>query len=214
MSANIIPIFNMDGSEAGNFEVDANCFELTKGTQAVHDDVVAFMAGQRAGTASTKTRTEVSGGGAKPFRQKGTGRARAGSSRSPIWRGGGISFGPKPRDFSKRINKKVRKLALKRAFSERVSEGAVMLLDELTLEQPKTQAMVALLKTINAGDDVLVVAGDLSGNVLLAARNLPGIEIMEPRAINAYWMLLFKKVVFTRTGMDVFLARFAKEEQA
>jgi len=210
-----IAILKTDGSQAGTVELDADCIELTRGTQAVHDDVVAFLAKIRAGSASTKTRGKVSGGGAKPWRQKGTGRARAGSNRSPIWRGGGIIFGPSPRSHAKQINKKVRMLALKRAFSERLKDEAVLVVDELTLAEAKTRQMTALLKSLGAGDDVLIIADDPSADVLLAARNLPGVEIMRPQAVNTYWMLLFKKILFTQDALRKFTARFkaaGKEE--
>ncbi|MCF7854893.1 MAG: 50S ribosomal protein L4 [Candidatus Pacebacteria bacterium] len=196
-------------------EMQSAWIELEKGTQAVHDEVVAFLAMRRAGTASTKTRSEVRGGGAKPYRQKGTGRARAGSIRSPLWSGGGVIFGPKPRSYAKKVNKKVRQLALKRAFSERVAEGAVMVVDEITVAQPKTKAVRELLQSLKAGTDVLVIPAEVSETLLLASRNMPSVEVMEPTAVNTYWMLLFKKVVFTRAGLEAFVKRFApKEEQA
>ena len=132
-------VLNMQAAGAGEYTLEDNLLELEKGTQAVHDTVIAFLAGERAGTASTKTRSEVRGGGAKPYRQKGTGRARAGTKSSPIWTGGGVTFGPKPRDYDKKINKKVKKLALKRAFSELVKAEAVTVLDELALPDHKTK---------------------------------------------------------------------------
>jgi large subunit ribosomal protein L4 len=204
-----IPVLKIDGSDAGSLPVDPAWIELERGTQAVHDDVVAFLAKMRSGSAATKTRGKVSGGGAKPWRQKGTGRARAGSNRSPVWRGGGIVFGPTPRSYAKQINRKVRQLALKRAFSERMNEGAVIVLDQLALDEPKTRKMAALLAAVGAGDDVLIVASEPDANVLLAARNLPGVEIMKPGVVNTYWMLLFKKILFTQEAMKSFTARFA-----
>jgi large subunit ribosomal protein L4 len=202
-----LPILTMDGSQAGTFDLDPACIELTRGTQAVHDDVVAFLAGARAGTACTKTRAEVRGGGAKPWRQKGTGRARAGSNRSPLWRGGGIVFGPKPRSFAKRINRKVRVLALRRAFSERLAENAVILVDDITLAEPRTREITALLKAVEAGEDALIVVADVAPALALASRNLPGVEVMKAASVNTYWMLLFRKVVFTRAGLEAFVAR-------
>jgi large subunit ribosomal protein L4 len=207
-----LTVYKSDGSEAGKFDIDPGCIELTKGTQAIHDDVVAFLAGLRAGTAATKTRSEVRGGGAKPYRQKGTGRARAGSIRSPLWRGGGIIFGPKPRSYAKGINRKVRSLALKRAFSERLAEEKVIVVDEVDFDSPKTKNMTALLKTLNAGDDVLVIVDEPGSNVLLASRNLPGVEVMKAASVNTYWMLLFGKIMFTKAGLEAFVARFAQKE--
>ena len=134
-----LDILNCQGARVGEYVLPDEIIELEKGEQAVHDVIVAFMAGQRAGTASTKTRGLVSGGGAKPFRQKGLGRARAGSSRSPVWVGGGTIFGPQPRDFSKKVNKKVAKLALRRAFSERVVDGSVIVIDNFDLDRKSTR---------------------------------------------------------------------------
>jgi large subunit ribosomal protein L4 len=208
-----VPVLKSDGNQAGSVELNPAWIELKKGTQAVHDAVVAFLAAQRAGTASTKTRAEVRGTGAKPYRQKGTGRARAGSYQSPIWRGGGIVFGPKPRSYVKNVNKKVRALALKRAFSERLAEDAVIVVDDIALSEPKTKQMLAFLAAVKAGDDALVIDGDPASNLLLASRNLPGVEVMKAASVNPYWILLFKKVVFTRAGLDAFVARFSRQEE-
>ncbi len=209
---NTVPILKIDGSRAGELELKPDWIELEKGDQAVKDSVVAFLAGLRAGTGCAKTRTEVAGGGAKPFRQKGTGRARAGSSRSPIWRGGGIAFPPKPRDFSKKVNRKVQRLAMRRAFSERLAEGNVLVVDELALEAAKTKAMLAALAAIGAGDDVLVVVDEIAPDLALAARNLPGVEVMKVGAVNPYWLLLFKKVVITRAALELLGTRIGAEE--
>lgn len=177
-----LSVLTTDGTEAGSFELDPGCIELEKGDQAVHDDVVSFLARMRAGTASTKTRGEVRGGGAKPWRQKGTGRARAGSIRSPIWRGGGTTFGPRPRSYTKHVNKKVRQLALKRAFSERLKDGDVIAVAAIDLADARTKSMISFLKTIKAGDDALVIVHSVANDVLLASRNLPGVEIMKAEA--------------------------------
>ena len=143
MSAKI-DILDTNGNVTGSYELKDEYIELEKGAQAVHDVVTAYLAGIRAGTASTKTRSEVSGGGAKPFKQKGTGRARAGSNRSPIWRHGGIIFGPKPRSFAKKVNKKVKKLALKRSFSERVKENSVFIVEKFEFRTPRPRAQLPL----------------------------------------------------------------------
>jgi len=202
------------GVEVGTVDVDDGWLERTKGTQAVHDAVVAFLAKLRAGTASTKTRGKVRGGGAKPYRQKGTGRARAGSSRSPIWRGGGVIFGPSPRSFAKNINAKVRRLALRRAFTERLDEGAVILVDGIKLTAPKTREMVAFLESVGAGDDALVLVPEIPTDVQLAARNLPGVEVMPVGAVNAYWMLLFDKIVITQAALEQLGSCLGAQEKA
>lgn len=205
---NKITIFKTDGSEAGSIDVNDAWIELDKGTQAVHDTVVAFLAKHRSGTASAKTRSEIRGSGAKPYRQKGTGRARAGSRKSPIWRGGGITFGPKPRSYAKKVNSKVQKLALKRAFSERLSDGDVIVVDSIDISAPKTKEIKQFLAKIHAGEDVLIVVDQLSDNLMLGSRNLPDAEAMTVGGLNPYWTLLFKKIVITKPAFDILVERF------
>ena len=204
------------GNETGeSYEIQDNWLERAKGEQAVKDSVVAFMAGLRAGTASTKTRGMVSGGGAKPFRQKGTGRARQGSSRAPQYRGGGIVFGPQPRDYAKKVNRKVEKLALRRAFTDRLEENEVILVDRLAdfcdaqTKEPKTKLMLQFLNAIEAGDNVLILDADIDSSVELACRNLPGVFSMNASSVNTYLMMYFKKVVITKAGLDALGARLA-----
>ncbi len=209
---NKLTILNSDGAESGEIQLNQSWIELDKGEQAVHDSVVAFLAKHRAGTASTKTRGKIRGSGAKPYRQKGTGRARAGTKKSPIWRGGGIVFGPAPRSYAKKINSKVRLLALKRAFSERLSDGDVIVVDEVAVTASKTKLVKAFLAQVNAGEDVLLVTNKVDDNLELAARNLPDVEIMGTGALNPYWLLLFKKIVMTRDAFDTLVARFEKKE--
>src|SRR5437763_7449342 len=145
------------GKSAGELEVKFPLVEGGRGTQAVHDAVVAYQAAQRMGTASTKTMGEVAGSGKKPWRQKGTGRARAGSFASPLWRGGGVVFGPKPRDFSKRISRKTRQLALRKALTERLNAGDVLVLEELKLESPKTKGFVDVISKLGIAGTALIV---------------------------------------------------------
>ncbi|OGV49013.1 MAG: 50S ribosomal protein L4 [Lentisphaerae bacterium GWF2_52_8] len=202
-------ILNNKGAAAGEFTVEDAFIELEKGTQAVHDTVIAIMAGERAGTASTKTRAEVRGGGRKPFRQKGMGRARAGSIRSPIWRGGGITFGPQPRGFDKKINKKVRKLALKRAFSERLEEGSVTLLDELKLADHKTKGITSLIKSLKIGPGVLLVVKDYDENLLRATGNIADLMLIKADCVNVYQLLRFPNIVITKEALDELLQRIA-----
>lgn len=151
-----VPIVDSAGKEVGVADFDAAWLEREKGDQAVHDTVVAFLAGLRAGTACTKNRAKIRGTGAKPWRQKGTGRARAGTVKSPIWRGGGVVFGPTPRSYAKRVNRKVQSLALRRTFTERVDAGDVIVVEELVVAEPKTKCFVEFLNSIGAGDDALV----------------------------------------------------------
>lgn len=209
-----VKVMNTSGAEVGALELKECWLEREKGVQAVHDAVVAFLAAQRAGSASTKTRGEVNGTGAKPYRQKGTGRARAGSYQSPVWRGGGIVFGPRPRSYAKSINKKVLDLALRRAFTERLDAGEVIVVDTFAVAAPKTKEVVALLNGLQAGDDVLVLVNELSPNLEMAARNLPGVEVMKVSSVNTYFMLLFKKVVITKDALEALGGRIAGKEVA
>ncbi len=197
-----LSIKTLAGGDAGTCEVNEAWLEREKGEQAVHDAVVSYLANQRAGTASTKTRGKVRGGGAKPYRQKGTGHARAGSTRSPIWRGGGTTFGPQPRSFSKKVNKRVKKLALRRAFTERIEAGDVLVIDQLDVTEPKTKAIVAALKGVEAGENVLIIDQELTENVRLAVRNLPKCEAVVAANVNVYQMLLHRKVVITSSGLE------------
>src|SRR4051812_4243639 len=151
-----IPVKNLDGKEKGAYEVKFPLVEDGRGTQAVHDVVVAYQANQRSGTASTKTMGEVSGTGKKPWRQKGTGRARAGSFASPLWRGGGVVFGPKPRDFGKKVTRKTKQLALRRVLTDRLNAGEILVVDDLKLDSPKTKGFVQVLQNLElAGKSAL-----------------------------------------------------------
>lgn len=207
--ATTLPVKTMTGATGATVDIQESWLERIKGEQAVKDSVVAFLARMRSGTAATKTRGLVSGGGSKPWRQKGTGRARAGSSRSPVWRGGGTVFGPQPRSYEKKVNMKVEKLALRRAFTDRLDEGEVILVDELSFATPKTKEMTKFLAAVGAGDNVLVIVDDYSENVELAVRNLPKVLLVPASAVNTYWMLLFKKVVITNAGLEALGQRLA-----
>lgn len=207
--ATTLPVKTMTGAAGATVDIQESWLERIKGEQAVKDSVVAFLARMRSGTAATKTRGLVAGGGSKPWRQKGTGRARAGSSRSPVWRGGGTVFGPQPRSYEKKVNMKVEKLALRRAFTDRIDEGEVILVDELSFATPKTKEMTKFLAAVGAGDNVLVIVDDYSENVELAVRNLPKVLLVPASAVNTYWMLLFKKVVITNAGLEALGQRLA-----
>jgi len=203
-----LKIFNIEGAPVGEFLIQDQWVELEKGEQAVQDVVVAYRAGLRAGTASTKTRAMVRGGGAKPWRQKGTGRARAGSSRSPIFVGGGVAWGPHPRTYFKKVNKKVRKLALKRAFSEKLNEDAVNLLDALNFADCKTKNFVNMLGKLNLNDrKVLVAVKDFSENALNASANLPSVQLVKVDSMNVYQMLLCDTILFTEDAIKEFIGK-------
>ena len=167
----------------------------------LHQAVVAFRARQRQGTQSTKGRSEVSGGGRKPWRQKGTGLARAGSIRSPLWRGGGIVFGPKPRDFSLDLPKAVRRKALVSALSAKVKDGDLLVVEGFGLEAPKTRAMLDLLARLDVNDTALLVTPETDRTVMLSARNLPGVDTERAADLNAYTVLAHGKLVLTREAV-------------
>ena len=207
---NTLDILDCTGARVGEYTIPEGVIEMEKGTQAVHDAVVAYLAGTRAGTACTKTRGLVRGGGAKPWRQKGRGGARAGSSRSPVWVGGGTIFGPQPRSFAKKMNKKVLVLALKRALSERIAEGDVIVLDKFALPDHKTRSAVAVLKNINVADEtVLLSVPEYEEAAVCATGNLPNLVLRRSATVNVYEMLRFKKLVFTKDALDAFIGRLA-----
>ncbi len=193
---------DLNGQPAGELEVSFPLVEEGKGTQAVHETVVAYLAGRRRGTACTKTKGEVAGTGKKPWRQKGTGRARAGSFQSPLWRGGGVVFGPKPRDYRKKVNHKVRRLALRTALSARLRAGDVLVLNELTLPTPKTRDFVKVLRQLGLTDQTVLICAGVDRNLQLALRNVPGVDFFTGANLNTYHVLRYDKLVFTRTAFE------------
>ena len=197
-----LTIKDTKGKDQGELEVKFPLVEDGKGTQAVHDAVVAYAAAQRMGTACTKNVGEVAGTNKKPWRQKGTGRARAGSFASPLWRGGGVVFGPKPRDFGKKVSKSTRQLALRKALSERLKAGDVLVLGELTLNSPKTKEFLGVLRALQLEGTTLIVAAGNDRNLLLASRNVPDVEVTTGGALNTYQVLRYDKLVFTRPAFD------------
>src|SRR5215469_8027116 len=172
-----ISIKDTKGKNQGELEVKFALVEDGKGTQAVHDTVVAYRAAQRMGTACTKNVGEVAGTNKKPWRQKGTGRARAGSFQSPLWVGGGVVFGPKPRDFAKKVNSKTKQLALRKALSERLKAGDVVVVDNLKLTSPKTKEFVGVISALELKGTTLVVSAAADKNLALASRNLPDVAL-------------------------------------
>lgn len=202
-----ISVKDSQGNVQGEIEVPFVVVEDGKGTQAVHDTVVAFRAAQRMGTACTKTMGEVAGTGKKPWRQKGTGRARSGSFQSPLWRGGGVVFGPKPRDFGVKTSKKTRQLALRKALSERLRAGHVLVLDAVKLEAPKTKAFVALLGALGLKGTTLIVDAQVDRNLALSARNIPNLELATGADLNTYQVLRPDHVVITKGALEVLGSR-------
>jgi large subunit ribosomal protein L4 len=206
-----ISIKNLEGKYQGELEVKFALIENGKGTQAVHDAVTAYRAAQRSGTACTKTAGEVTGTNRKPWRQKGTGRARAGSFQSPLWVGGGVVFGPKPRDFSKKVSKKTKSLALRKALSARLQAGDVVIVEDLNLTSPKTKAFDALISALDLTGTTLVVSNGDNKNLALAARNIPTIQLATSDSLNTYDVLRQDKLLFTKSAFEKVEARLTKE---
>ena len=190
--------------------VDQAQLTLDKGAQAVKDAVTAIRNALRAGTASTKGKGEVSGSNKKPWKQKGTGNARAGFRQSPVWRGGGVAHGPKPRCFEQKVNKKVMKLAFARALSDKIAAGDVIVVDEFSFEAPKTKLMAALLKTLGVDRTACIVQKDVDDTVVLVTSNLPRIDYSTAQALDVYTVLANRKLVCDKAGFDALLERIAK----
>ena len=207
-----IKVKNGSGGDAGEYEVKFDLIEDGRGTQAVHDAVVAYTSAQRSGTACTKTVAEVSGSGRKPWRQKGTGRARAGHVRSPIWRGGGVVFGPKPRSYAKTLSKKTKRLALRKAMSERVKAGEVVLIEELRFESPSTKACLALCGAMGLEGTVLFVADAVIDHFVLSARNIPYVDATLANTLTTYEVLKYDHLVFTKSAFEQLEKRLGAEE--
>jgi len=204
-----LAVKDIKGQSQGELEVKFALIENGKGTQAVHDAVVAYLANQRMGTACTKNVGEVAGTNKKPWRQKGTGRARAGSFQSPLWRGGGVVFGPKPRDFGRKISKTTKQLALRKALSERLKSGDVVVVDDFKLDSPKTKEFVGVLKALQLEGTALVVASGQDKNPTLASRNVPAVELATGDSLNTYQVLRFGKLLFTRSAFEQVEQRLA-----
>jgi large subunit ribosomal protein L4 len=204
-----LSVIDGSGSPAGDFEVDDAWLEREKGEQAVHDVVVAYRAAGRAGTACTKTRGQVTASTAKPWRQKGTGRARAGRSSSPIWRGGGVVFGPVSRSYAKTVNRKVKHLALRRVLAGRIDEEAVIVVEDAPIDEPRTKKVLAWLRGIGAGEHALVIVDDENYNLFMGGRNLPAVLIVRPGAVTAYDLLHYDRVVISKDAFTTLGARIS-----
>ncbi len=196
-----VTVLNMNGEEVGTMKLADDIFNVEVNEHAMHMSVVQYLANQRQGTKSAKTRAQVRGGGRKPWRQKGTGRARQGSIRSPQWRGGGVVFAPKPRDFSFKINKKIKRLALKSALSVKVNENKLLVLEKLELAEIKTKQMKQVLTNIKT-DNALIVIDNNDKNVILSARNLPSIKTASANTINVYDILKYDNLVVTKDAVN------------
>ena len=202
-----LAVKDIKGKSQGELEVKFALVEGGRGTQAVHDVVVAHNANQRMGTACTKTMGDVNGTGKKPWRQKGTGRARAGSFASPLWAGGGVVFGPKPRDFRKKVSWNTRQLALRKAMTERLNAGDVLVVDDIKLDAPKTKNFLEVLKNLDLKGTALFVLPAADKNLTLSSRNVQSVEVATADMLNTYQVLRSDKLVFTRGAFDKLEAR-------
>ncbi|MBL4903274.1 MAG: 50S ribosomal protein L4 [Desulfocapsa sp.] len=196
-----VDIVNTSNEKVGEIELNADVFDLKVKEHLLHDVVRMQRAAKRAGNACTKTRVEVRGGGAKPWRQKGTGRARAGTRNSPIWRGGGVTFGPKPRDYSFKLNRKVKKQALAMAMSARLQEGNLVVVDEFTMDAIKTKDFVGIMKGFDF-ENCLVITETNNSNLNKSARNANGFKVLTVDGLNVYDVLLHKKLMLVKPAVE------------
>ena len=201
-------VLDMNGKKVSTVELSDAVFGITPNEKVMHAAVVNFLANQRQGTQSTKTRSEVSGGGRKPWRQKGTGRARQGSTRSPQWTHGGVALGPKPRDYSYSLNKKVKRLALKSALSAKAASGDILVVDGLKLDEIKTRTMRDFLNAIEAGKSV-VITPEVDQVVVKSARNIPGVVTTTAKVLSVYDIVNAKRLVVDKAALAIIEEVFA-----
>lgn len=197
----VTQVYNCKNEQVGEVTLNDDLFGVEVKTHILHDIVRMQLANRRSGNSSTKTRTEVAGSGAKPWKQKGTGRARAGSRRSPIWRGGGIAFGPKPRDYSYKLPKKVRKLGLKMALSTRFSEDQLKVVDSLAMAEIKTKEFLGYMNNLDA-KNVLVIIPDHDENIEKSSRNIPRVKVLPVSGLNVYDILLHEKLILVQNSIE------------
>ena len=197
-----VALYDITGSQIGDVELSDDIFGVKINTHVMYEAVKNYLANQRQGTQSAKTRGEVRGGGRKPWRQKGTGRARQGSIRSPQWIGGGVVFAPKPRDYSYKLPKKIKRLALKSALSSKVQDQEIIVVDSLVLDKPKTKDMIQVLSNLKTGKKTLVVMPERDENVILASRNIPGVKTAFVNTINVYDILNCDSFLITKDAVN------------
>ena len=196
-------VINVKGEKVSDITLNENIFGIKPNDAVLYDAITLAQVSRRQGTADTKTRSEVSGGGRKPWRQKGTGRARQGSTRAPHWYHGGIVFGPHPRSYGKKMNRKERVLALKSALSYKAQENEIIILDELNVKTPKTKDMIKLLNDIKAPSKTLIVVDELTDNLILATRNIPKVELLEASEINVLDIIGADGLVITKKAVEM-----------
>ncbi|MFH1199276.1 MAG: 50S ribosomal protein L4 [Candidatus Omnitrophota bacterium] len=212
-----LPVYNFEGKEVETIELDKEAFNGEVNTAALHQAITAFRANQRCGLASTKTRGEVSGGGKKPWKQKGTGRARVGSTRSPLWRHGGVVFGPHPRDFSVRIPEKIKAVALRSSLNAKVNENNLIIIDDFIISSTKTKEVVKLFtnlkvnpKKTNRISKILLLLDNVDNNAKLSLRNIDFLKFNSSKDANAYETLIAHKIIVTKKGLEELTKRIKK----
>ncbi|MGE5389504.1 MAG: 50S ribosomal protein L4 [Deltaproteobacteria bacterium] len=196
-----VALYDMSGAQIGELDLSENVFGIEPNEAVLHQFVKMQLANKRVGTSSTKSKAEVSGSGKKPWRQKGTGRARVGQKRNPVWKGGGIAFGPKPRDYSFKMPRKIRRLAMRSALSSKVLDKNIIVVDQLSFEEPKTKQMVQALEALKAGKKTLVVTTGEQQNVMKSARNIPGVKPLGVDFINVYDLLKYETLLITKDAV-------------
>jgi large subunit ribosomal protein L4 len=197
-----VALYNVSGAQVGEVELSDAVFGIEPNAYVVHSAVVNQQASQRQGTHKVKGRSEVRGGGRKPWKQKGTGRARQGSIRSPQWKGGGVVFGPTPRSYGFKLPKKVRRLAIKSVLSSKVLDNNIIVLDQLSFAQPKTKEFAAILKNLNVDRKALVVTSAFEDNVALSARNIPGVKFLTAEGLNVLDVVVYDKLIITKDAVS------------
>ena len=197
-----VALYSIDGSQVGEVELSDSVFGIEPNTHVLHDAVIMQRASLRQGNHKVKGRSEVRGGGRKPWKQKGTGRARQGSIRSPQWKGGGVAFGPTPRSYAYKLPKKVRRLAIKSALSSKVVANEIIVLDALTLNSPKTKEFAAILNNLKVDRKALIVASEYDNNVALSARNIPGVKFVAADGVNVLDVLVHDKLILTKEAVQ------------
>lgn len=197
-----VALYNMEGKEVGSIELSETIFGQEINKPVLHQVVKNYLANQRQGTQSTKTRTEVRGGGIKPWRQKGTGRARQGSIRAPQWTGGGVALGPKPRDYRFSVNKKMKRIALKSALSSKVLDSQIIVVDGLKMDEIKTSKIAAMLKALNVDSKALIVTAEMDSNIYKSARNIKNVKPTYVGVLNTYEILKYDKFVVSKEAIE------------
>ncbi len=205
-----IPVMDMKGENVGGVEFPDDLVVLNKGEQAVQDVVVAYQAGLRAGTASTLTKAQVAGSNKKPWRQKGLGKARAGYRQSPVWRGGGVAFGPHPRSYAKKITRGVAHLAFRRAFSDKLAGNLIRVVRDLDLGEPKTKLIIQFIKALKVEGTALVIVEKMEKNLLLACRNAPGVELISAADVNTFQLVRHSSVIVSQSALPVLEGRMRR----